>query len=219
MSRGTSSPVEIGGVPRVDLLPPEVRFREASRRLRRRLALIVAACIVTALAATGATGAAAVQAQARLEATRSDLAATMAQQLKYSKVRGVQQQLALIESAQEVGASTEIDWAGYVDRISAAMPAGMQLLTISTVSASPSTPVTQASVPLQPARVATITMTATSSSLLDIPDWLDALGGLAGFVDATAGSVTKDNSGLYTVNVTMHVGAEAYSGRFERTGK
>ena len=73
----------------------------------------------------------------------------------------------------------------------------------------------QATAPLQGSRVATLTISARSPQLPQVPSWLDALRSLPGFVDAVPGSVTLDQqSNTYTVNITMHINQDAYSKRF-----
>ena len=69
-------------------------------------------------------------------------------------------------------------------------------------------------VPLEGGRVGTLAFAATSPTLPSIPTWLNGLRSLPGFVDAVPNSVTRQEDGSYTASITMHINAEAYSGRF-----
>ena len=62
--------------------------------------------------------------------------------------------------------------------------------------------------------MSTIAFTATSPTLPDVPRWLDGLAGLPGYVDALPGETTANEDATWTVNITMHVGSEVYTGRF-----
>jgi hypothetical protein len=89
----------------------------------------------------------------------------------------------------------------------------VSLDSVSLDLATPVQPYAQPSTPLEGPRVGTLSFTATSSSLFSIPQWLDSLAGLPGFVDATPGQVTLAD-GTYSAQVAMHIDAQAFSGRF-----
>jgi hypothetical protein len=66
---------------------------------------------------------------------------------------------------------------------------------------------------LQGARIATLQFTAISPNLPEIPDWLNRMMKLPGFVDATPGSITLNDDGTYTASIVLHIDAQAYSNR------
>lgn len=207
----------IGGEPRVDLLPPEVRKERNAKVTRRRLALGIAGVIVIVVVGAGAASAFALQAQTRLLDEQARTTYLLTQQGKYGEVRNVQDEVNLAQAAQRVGASTEIDWKKYLDRVRTTLPASVGIDTVTVDSATPLALYTQSTAPLQGARVATVSFTATSSVLPDVPTWLDALATLPGFADAIPGSVKLDvPSGVYTVNITMHVNDAAFAHRFDK---
>ena len=74
----------------------------------------------------------------------------------------------------------------------------------------------QSTVPLEGPRIATLTFTAVSPGLPEIPVWLDGLTDLPGYVDAVPGNVQLADEGGYTVNITMHINADAYSNRMKQ---
>lgn len=207
----------IGGEPRVDLLPPEVRKERNAKVTRRRLALGIAGVIVIVVVGAGAASAFALQAQTRLLDEQARTTYLLTQQGKYGEVRSVQDEVNLAQAAQRVGASTEIDWKKYLDRVRTTLPASVGIDTVTVDSATPLALYTQSTAPLQGARVATVSFTAKSSVLPDVPTWLNALATLPGFADAIPGSVKLDvPSGVYTVNITMHVNDAAFAHRFDK---
>lgn len=205
----------VGGEPRVDLLPPEVREERAARVIRRRLGLGVVAVFVLVVLGVGGASAFALQSQAQLAEAQVHTSELLSDQLKYVEVRAVQNQVDLVKAAQQVGASTEIDWKSYLEKVKATLPPTVSIDTISVDTASPMSAFAQSTAPLQGARVATISFTATSASLPDVPTWLTALESLPGYADALPSSVTVDpTSGVSTVSITMHVNSAAFSQRF-----
>ncbi|SDS15786.1 hypothetical protein [Microterricola viridarii] len=207
--------IEIGGVPRVDLLPPEVRAAAASRVLRRRLGVgLLGVVTVVVLMVTGATAITLgktiqlIDAQARTDAL-------LAEQTEYVEVRRVQQDLNAVSDARMVGSFTEVQWREYLQAVQASLPAGVAIRTASISAASPLEEFAQATTPLQSPRIATVGLEATSPTLPNVPLWLDGLAGLTGYAGASPDSVTfDDKTGLYTVSIKLQVNGEALSARF-----
>jgi hypothetical protein len=142
----------------------------------------------------------------------------LTQRGEYSDLLAVQERLDLGRAAQTVGASPEIDWSGYLRELQTTLPGGVDLTAVTIDSASPVQVYEQPTGPLEGPRVATLTFTANSETLPDVPVWLDALRTMPAFVDAVPNSVTRDDGGSYLVNITMHIGADAFSGRFAPEG-
>lgn len=212
--------LQVGGEPRVDLLPPELLAQRKAAGNLRRLGLGVA---LVALLVIGGVGLATIQslrAQAGLSAEQFRTQALLAQQKKYIEVRKVQVEVGSLQAAQEVGTSTEIDWKKYLTAVQATLPANVVLNVITIDSASPLAAYVQSTVPLQGSRVATLSFTAASPTLPEVPAWLDSLKSLSGYTDASPGSVTRDaTTGVYTVDITMHINEAAFSKRFAAKGK
>ncbi len=214
-SRSRGDELVVGGTPRVDLLPPEVRARRKARALRRSLLLgVVGVAAVVALAVAGSF-AYSLQAGVALATEQKRTTDLLAQQTKFADVRNTQDLIALIKAAQEVGASTEIDWKDYLDKIQGTLPGTVTVKTVAIDSASPLVAFQQGTTPLEGPRVASLKFTATTDSFPSMPQWLSALETLPGYVDATPDSVSRDEgSGVYTVSITMHLNSDVYDGRF-----
>lgn len=217
-AKAVKNSLVVGGVPRVDLLPQEVRAERRGGQTVRRAWLGVVA--VAALVVIGIAGATlyATNANNTLAESQSQTSGFIAEQGKYTKVKTAREQVDLIKDAQSIGGSTEIDWTAYLAKVQATLPSGVVVTAIDLTSSSPLVAYAQATTPLQGSRVATLTFTATSATLPSVPAWLDGLTQLPGYTDATAGSVDAAE-GKYTTEVTMHINEAAYSGRFTTKGK
>lgn len=213
----SQKPVElvIGGEPRVDLLPPEVRASQRGRSTRRMLVYaVVAVVVVTAVAAGGSTIAAA-QAQVDLVTAQLETGSILVQQKKFLEVKKVQNDVAVVQAGQQVGASTEIQWKDYLDKVQGTLPSGVAIQSVTIESSTPLAAFAQSTVPLQGPRVATVTFEVTSPVLPQLPQWLASLGTLPGFADATPDAVTLDKTtDQYTAKITMHVNSAAFDSRF-----
>ena len=213
--RGSAaSSMSVGGAPRVDLMPPEIRVKRSQLRTRRSLRLALFAVFVLVVVACGGTWAWSALAQTSLASAQSEHQNLVAQQAKYSKVTTVKNAITLIKAGQIVGDATEIDWQAYLTKLQATLPAGVSLVTVSIGTADPMTAYAQSTTPLEGDRIATLAFTASSPLLPSIPVWLDGLRTLPGFVDATPGQVTLDQ-GVYSADVTMHIGTDAFAHRFD----
>jgi hypothetical protein len=210
--------ISIGGAPRVDLLPPEVRAERRAATTTRRTWLGVVVLVAATVVASGAATLAALQADDELASAQGQTAALLSQQGQFSEVRNTQAQVDLIEAGQHVAGSTDIDWATYLTSVQATLPVGVTITSVSLDQATALTPYVQPTTPLLGARVATLTFTASSPTLPAVPVWLDGLGTLPGFADATPGSITLTDD-LYEATVTMHINADAFSGRYDEKGQ
>ncbi|WP_022882700.1 hypothetical protein [Gryllotalpicola ginsengisoli] len=222
----------IGGTPRAFLLPPEVAAVGKARQARNLVLLVLVAVVLLAGGATAGTYVLAQRAQSELAEVQSENASVVAQQARYASVRSVQSQVALAQSAQRVGAATEIDWKAYFAKIDGVLPSGVQVTAISGETASPTASVSQDAAPLSPSRAATVTLTVSASSETAIADALDAMQKLPGYADAVAGAITSGSagaaagtqatgdastataSGSWTTTITLSLTDQAFSGRF-----
>lgn len=205
----------IGGQPRVDLLPLEVRAERKAGVQVRRAWLAVAAVVALVAVAGGAATLYAQNATASLTSAQGETATLSQEAARYSAVKTVQGQVDLIDAARLVGGSTDVDWPSYLAKVALTVPTGATLKDTTVDSASPVIAYAQASSPLQGQRIATLTLTATSSTLPSVPTWLDNLTKLPGYEDATAGTVTLAD-GVYTSTVTLHINKKAFSGFYTK---
>jgi Tfp pilus assembly protein PilN len=208
--------IELGAMPRANLLPPEIKTAEKQRATQRALWLGVAGVVLVVIASSVGAALLSVASAVNLTLAQQQSAALVVEQSKHAEVRDIKSNVALAEAALEVGASTEIDLKTYLLGMQATLPAGVAIATIETSGATPIADFAQSDTPLEGYRVGTLAFTATSPTLPSIPQWLDGLATLDGFVDAVPNSVTLDEQGGYLVTMTMHIDQGAYSGRFSK---
>ena len=215
MSAATSlhDPI-IGGEPRVNLLPPEVTAEQKGRRLRRALAVAVVAVVFVTAGGIAAATWQAQRSQASLAVVEGRTAELLAAQGEYVEVRRAQEEVDATVAARRVAASVDINWTDYLEQIRARLPGDVVIGAVVLDAGSPWAPYGQATAPLQPSRVATISLTLTSPTLPSVPDWLDAMVTLPGYADSAPTRVALLDSGGYEVSLTLHVNAEAFSNRF-----
>ena len=89
------------------------------------------------------------------------------------------------------------------------MPLGFTVTDITADSATPVAGYAQSDSPLEGTRVATVTVTTTTSSITDLPAWLRALPTLPDVADVTP-VVTGGEDDGYTVVLTVHLNQKAY---------
>jgi len=207
-----------GGDPIIDLLPPEIR-RKRKARVRRRRSIFGIFVLATIVAGEAALAhAQAMQARQELLIAQRQTQSLLVQQRGYLEIQEIKAKISLIETAQQVGTSTEINWHEYLNAVEATLPSNVTVDSVRIDSETPLASYLQPTSPLQGERIATLNFTATSSTLPRVPDWLKSLATLSGFVDASPGSMTRNQTGSYTVNITMHIDEVAFSHRFTQPG-
>lgn len=209
----------VGGESRVDLLPQELRVKRKGKVVRRRLGFLIILIAVVVVGMSALVRAQATQAKSDLSIAQANTQSILLQQRKYGEVSAIQKQVDTIQAAQEVGTSTEINWKNYLISVQTTLPPNVTLDSVNIDSATPFASYAQASAPLQGERIATLSFTAISSTLPQVPQWLIALATLPGYADANPGSVNRTETGSYSVNITMHINQAAFTNRFATVGK
>ncbi|MGO4301096.1 hypothetical protein [Leifsonia sp. RAF41] len=211
--------LRIGGDPRVDLLPPEVRSSRRNARTRRGFTWGVLAVFLFVIVASGAAFGYDVVAQTQLLTAQAKANELLAEQQKYLEVRNVQNQVDIAVAAQQVGASTEVDWQKFLTEVGKAEPKTMLFKKMTIDSATPIANYQQSTDPLQGPRIATVTFQAVSATFPDVPTWVRGLLKVDGVVDAVPGTVNLDATGVYTSTVTIHLSESLYTKRFQTKGQ
>jgi Tfp pilus assembly protein PilN len=206
----------IGGEPRVDLMPPEVRVKRAQLRTRRSLRLGLVAVGAVVVVACGGTVAWSTLAAVNLTAAQSEATGLLQQQSGFSDVKNAIQSIQLIQAGQQVGASTEIDWQAYLDKVAGTLPGGVVIATASIDQATPVEPYKEERVPLQGDHVATLAISTRSADIPPIPAILASMEGLPGFVDVTPSDVSyQQDTQSYVASITLRIDTDAFDGRFQ----
>ena len=218
--RAGKSELVIGGNPQVNLFPKEVQLQRNSKVIRPRLVIAVISLILLVFLGSGLARIQGKSIERKLMNAQSTSRNLLAAQAHYVEVRIIQNEVGTILAAQQVGTATEIDWKKYLNSVQETLPERVTLESVTIDSATPFSIYTQATVPLQGARIATLSFTANSPSLPKVPAWLDALTALPGYADASPGMVVRNDSGTYSVSITMHINQSAFTHRFfNKVGK
>lgn len=212
--RTTNDALVLAGEPRVNLLPPEIAAQAADRRLRNKLLAATAGVIVLVIAGVGGAFLYATASALKLVNAQAETNSLLAEQREYVVVRQIETQVNTALAARAVAGWAEVDWQGYLEGVDAVLPSTVGIDSVTVDTTSPLALYAQPTAPLQYGRVATLGLTLDSPGLPPVPEWLEALGTLPGVADAVAGTVTLTDSGGYTVGVTIHLNADAFSGRF-----
>jgi len=206
----------VGGVPRVDLLPPSIREAQRTRSVARTLIAAVVMVAILVVAGVGFSFVRAITAQAALATEQERTNDLLAQQTQYADARAVSRQIEDARIALVLGTATEIDWRAYLDEVNATLPPGVSLTTITVDSVSPADVLPTVETPLQEDWVATLTINATSLTVPDVETWLNDLEGLTGFAGvAPPVTVTGTPEAGYLVQIQVNVNDEAYTLRFQ----
>lgn len=213
MSAKDATGLVIGGEPRIDFLPPEVKQRKQSRKTRRSLIALVVIVMVACAAGYVFATSLALQSQLALADEQAKTSALLSEQAQYAEARTVSGQVAATQDARLVGTAHEILWQAYLAELQATLPAGMVITgaELGSMSATDLPPV--ATVPLETERVATLNLTATAPTLASAAAWLDNLRDLRGFADLWATPATW-NGVAYEVEVRLNINASAFEKRF-----
>lgn len=203
----------IGGEPRIDFLPPEVKARNVARRGRRSLIAMVLAVVVVCAGGYGFATSLAVQSQDRLAQERARTAELIAEQGKYIEARTVTSAILSVENARLVGSATEILWAEYLRELQSALPRGavVQTFTVDSQAALEAPP--EVLIPLQGSRVANIVFTVKVPALQLVDSLLVNLRDMTGYADAYVASVALEED-TYLASVSLNVNADAFEKRF-----
>lgn len=216
-AKNSSDSLVVGGVPRVHLLPPEIELLKRARSQRKGLLGGLIVVIAVVVLGFGAATFALIGANASLATEQARATAYVAASNEYSPVLEVQRQMSNITAAQPLAAAGEISWQPFLVSVKETLPAGMSVTDFEARLDSATEQGAVATTPLAAPHIATLDITTTTSTM-PISDWLDRLKSVKGYVDATPGNVNLDQStGVYTVQVQLHVNVKAESKRFQET--
>ena len=213
-SKSDYGPVVVGGPPRIDFLPTETKMRKENRRQRRSLiALVIMIAAVCALGFVFSTSFAATS-QAALDVERAKTSELLSQQVEFGEVRTVQADIDGIRNARLVGSATEVIWSDYLNGLLGGMPTGsiVREVAVDSQSALELTPLPD--VPLQRARVASITLVVGVSDLFVADQVMTYLKTVPAFADTRTSAVGLNQDGGYEMDIVLNIDSDAWARRF-----
>lgn len=221
----STQPVVLPGVPRVNLMPPEIA--EAAKF--RRFQLAMGAAFVAAIAVVGALyvheHSAVKSAQSELDAAKAQNTSLQAERNSLQSVQDVYTRVASKQAMLSQAMGQEIRWSYYLTDLSLKVPdhvwlTNVQATETSTGLGTATAPSTASTTPsLEPSTIGNISFSGVAFSHDDVATWLDMLAKERGFVDPYFTNSTEAKIGSRdVVNFTSSTGLtdDAKSGRFTK---
>lgn len=211
----------IAGLPRVNLMPPEIAEAARFRRFQFAMgaAVIGAVVIVGGLYVHGKSAVS--DAQTQLETATSQHTQLQSRLASLRSVQDVYTQVAAKQAMLQQAMGGEIRWSYYLTDLSLKVPGNVWLTNVQASETSTSgVPATATGVtqPLVPTGVGTVNFTGVAFSHDDVATWLDVLAKEKGFVNPYFSNSTESKIGSRSVvNFTSSVvlSDAAKSGRYE----
>lgn len=214
-ARGTDSKLVLGGEPRVQLLPQSVRDRERAAKVRRRLAMLVALSLVLVGGGYAFAWLRNDIAKNELLSAQAETEAIFADQATYVEGTRAAALVDGIMKAQTATTANEVLWEPLLMKIAAMMPAGTDFGQVVAVTQAPWEPPLPVEGPLRSSRMAIVTVSFFSPTVVDPALVVPQLPALPGFVDARFDSSVWDDSYLhYVTTIRVMFDEAATSGRF-----
>ena len=222
MSKQQVQELQLGGVPRADLLPPAAREAIRRRPIVRRLVIGVIGLAAVVLLGVIAASVYDISAQVQLQAERDRSETLLAQQLEFAEAKAISDGVAEGEAARAGVMATEVDWLDLTNEIRATVPTGIILdsvdgAVLDSIAEEEGTgdPAEESEDPLREQSVGSVVITATSATVPDVQAWLDALASIRGFAGiAFPNSVVGSPDTGYTVSIEVLINEGAYIERF-----
>lgn len=201
-----------------DLTPPELVAARSLRVLRKQLAAALVLLVVLCAAGYVWAGQRTSGADNQLATSQATTARLNAENAKFANVVNLQNATRSIQGQIASLMSTDVDVAGFITRIRAAAPVGTTFTTVGLTlnpAAAPSTPSTVGTAPT----IGTLTLSGTSTRMVDVASYVTALQGQPGVVNVipATNSATKAG-GRATWSITAQLTDKLYTHRFTTTG-
>ena len=205
----------LGGIPRVNLLPPEELERRSRRALRLRwLGVFVAALVLVALAwAVGLRWN--LLAHGDVDSAARDSAQLQSQLADYSEVIDLQSEVRSLRTFREQAGSNDLDWWTLMAEVRSALPDGVALVGFSLAPGA--APVAGTDPASQVGLTGTFTFAADAASAQT--ETIRRLREVRGFIGADAGALSSGGpEGGFTFVTTFSAAQTLYTGRFAQLG-
>lgn len=201
--------IAVQGLPRVNLLPPEVH---EARRLRQVKLASGGGVVIAAVAVAGLT----VMAAGQVSSAQDGLSAAQAQnaslQKQYNGLQNVRQTEAQLQARQAMltqAMGQEIQWSHYLNDLSLTMPDHVWLTSLKfqeNVASGPGGATGQSTSSILPTGIGQAEFGGVARNYDDVATWLETLAKEKGYVSVYAGNLTAAKIGdTPTVNFASSV--------------
>ncbi|TQL41916.1 hypothetical protein FB562_2502 [Homoserinimonas aerilata] len=196
--------IVVGGEPRIDFLPPEIKQKKQARRTLRSLVMLVIAVAAVCLLGYAGVTTIAIASQARLSSEQDRTITLISEQGKYSQARSVAATVETARLAQLVASAPEIMWREYLGQLQATLPAGASITQIDVAGTSTTQGPPAVDGPLAKAQVTQIVLAGVFTSVSDVAQWQDNLEGIESIVGFWITPIS-DAEGAYEIQATINV--------------
>jgi Tfp pilus assembly protein PilN len=208
-----------GGLPQVNLLPPEVRSARGLRATKRVLGVSLVVALVAAVGVSGVAKVAEGSARNDLSRAQDDTLRLQREQSKYAELPRVKSALFAAQGVRQLAMSTDVQWKSYLDAIAAVLPANVSVTSYQVTLGGPAPAGAAPAAPGATPPAGTIKFNGSSLTMPDTAAWVDALNSVPGFANAWVSSATiaesADKRTYYTVSASVDVTSAAFSHRYD----
>jgi hypothetical protein len=206
----------IGGEPRADLLPPEIKRDVKLKAQRGNLGALIVLVIVIVGAGYGFVTFLAQGAQVELAAANEQTIAILNQQAEFAGVTNLRGQVALAAEARLTGSSTEVNWEEFLDVATDALEPGTFIYGVAMNSKTPTVDFAPSTLPsLEPERIGEINIDLVSRDAKKFAPTIERFRSLPGFTDLTPTTlIWIEKRNIYGMSVLIHFNSDALANRF-----
>lgn len=211
----TGEQLRLGGDPRVDLMPPEVREKRRGRGIRRLLVLALVGAVLIIGAGYGVATVGALAATAALEQAQARTTDLVAQQAQYAEVTQLEGRRDRLAADRALVTAREVFWKQQLDPVLGRLPEGAVIVGLQARSATLVEGDMQPAGVLRQPRVAEVSLQIFTPTIPPVTAWSRALEATPAFADSLPILVTRDEErGGYVTSVTLNLSDAALALRF-----
>ena len=219
--QGQTQAVVLAGMPRVNLMPPEIAEAAKFRRFQFAMGTVLAGAAVVVGALYVHSHSAVGSAQAELDAATSQNAALQSQLTSLKSVQDVYTQVAAKQAMLKQAMGQEIRWSYYLTDLSLRIPDHVWLTNVHATETDTGlgTSTAAATTPVATPTIGNITFSGVGFTHNDVASWLDMLAKERGFVDPYFTNSTENElNGRTVAEFESSVGLtdNAKSGRYDK---
>lgn len=205
-------------LPRVNLLPEDVRAGQRLREVRGWFGLAVLLALVLVVAAWLFSMMVAGDARDDHLAEQQRTDGLLVEKKEFAAVVPVKTDLERTGKTVLLASGAEVLWADYLGAVTAVLPENVTLQTFVTQLADP-TGGALSDDPLVTPGISAITFTGVANAAPDVASLIDSLNSITGFSDARVSVVQRNDQELYDVTASVQVTTDALSLRLMGEGQ
>ena len=194
----------VGAIPRVDLLPGEVREQAAARSTRRVMLLLIVLAVVLVGAGFGGAQFLVASSAAGLDTANQQTQQLISQQSAYARVRTLQAAVQEADALDRVTTATQIDWQAMLSEVLAPLPAAVGVGAIQVDSQSPIDAPSQSQSPFGQAAIGTVAIDLTATDIDALTTWLATMRADQTFASVTA-LQAQNADGTWHLSATLFI--------------